>query len=147
MGMADIIKYGIIFMGIAIMLSSFWFHSIKKMTSDLAVVWCLLGLVMVVVGLVPALSAWINRISGWTGLALFGVGAACLWGAFQICLLISRLLTQNQELAMQVSLLLEENRRILAKLEEREEESGLASAKKNREEGLDLDDEKDIACH
>ena len=141
MGMADIIKYGIIFMGIAIMLSSFWFHSIKKMTSDLAVVWCLLGLVMVVVGLVPALSA------GWTGLALFGVGSACLWGAFQICLLISRLLTQNQELAMQVSLLLEENRRILAKLEEREEESGLASAKKNREEGLDLDDEKDIACH
>lgn len=62
-----------------------------------------------VVGIVPALSAWIDRISGQAGITLLFAGAACLGGAFRICLIISRLTTQNQELAMLVSLLLEES--------------------------------------
>lgn len=147
MGIAAIIKYGMVIMGLIVVLASFWFHSIKKMTPDLAVAWCLLGVVMITVGLVPALSAWIDRISGWTGLALFGVGAVCLWGGFQICLLISKLLTQNQELAMQISLLMEENQRILRDLQEQREMSGLEGSLRNTQEGLELDDEEDIACN
>ena len=66
-----------------------------------------------------------KAVSGWTALALFCVGSVCLWGAFLLSLLISRLLSQNQELAMQVSLLLRENEELLAwrREEAREDEA------------------------
>lgn len=109
MELTVVMRYGLVVVGLALLISSFWFHATKRMISDLAAAWCLLGFVLIVVGTVPTLSMWIDRISGWTGIALFVVGAACLGGAFRICLVISRLTTQNQELAMLVSLLLEEN--------------------------------------
>ncbi len=52
-------------------------------------------------------------------MALFIVGAVCLWGGFQFSLLLSRLAMKNHELAMQVSLLLQENERIMRQLEEK----------------------------
>lgn len=136
MEIAGVIKYGMIAVGAVVILASFWFHSVKKMTSDLAVAWALLGAVLVIVGAVPVLSAWIQKISGWTGLALFCVGAVCLWGAFQLTLQISRLLMQNQELAMQISLLLQENERLLSKL--KDEKADL-----EEENGSEIQNEKD----
>ncbi len=109
MELVVIMRCGLAIVGLVLLISSFWFHAAKKMTSDLAVTWCLLGFVLMVVGIVPALSAWIDRISGQAGITLLFAGAACLGGAFRICLIISRLTTQNQELAMLVSLLLEES--------------------------------------
>lgn len=120
MGLAVIMRYGLAMVGLVLLISSFWFHAAKKMTSDLAAAWCLLGFVLMMVGLVPVLSTWIDHISGWTGIALFFVGTACLVGAFRICLIISRLTTQNQELAMLVSLLLEESTRRTESEDEKE---------------------------
>ena len=125
MEMVTVIKYGMVCVGLTAAVVSFWLHAEKRMTSDLAVAWCLLGMVIGAVGAVPVFSAWMNHISGWTALALFCVGSVCLWGAFLLSLLISRLLSQNQELAMQVSLLLRENEELLAwrREEAREDEA------------------------
>jgi len=120
-GTADIIKYGMIVAGIFIIISSFWFHSIRKLTVNLAVVWEILGVILIATGIIPILSSWTYRISTGTGLALFFVGAACLWGGFQFSLLVSRLAMKNQELAMQISLLVQENEKIMRLLGELED--------------------------
>lgn len=116
MATADIIRYGMIAVGAVIMLLSFWFHAVQKMTADLAVVWEFLGLILIVIGAVPALSAWTVRISAGTGLALFCLGVVCAMGAFHFSLMVSRMQMKNQELAMQISLLMEENERVRGQL-------------------------------
>lgn len=118
---ADIVKYGMIAAGIFIMTSSFWYHSVRKLTVNLAVVWEILGAILIVTGIFPALSSWTHHISRGTGLVLFVVGAVCLWGGFQFSLLLSRLAMKNQELAMQVSLLIQENEKIMQQIEKQED--------------------------
>lgn len=99
------------------MFSSFWYHSVRKMTVNLAVVWEILGVILIVIGSVPVLSSWTHLISMGTGLGLFIVGAVCLWGGFQFSLLVSRLAMKNQELAIQVSLLIQENEKLIQQFE------------------------------
>lgn len=99
-------RLAMVVIGILLSLASFWSHATKKMTLDLAVAWCLAGITIVVIGAVPALSRWLEYISAWTGAALLMVAIVGLWSSFRICLVLSRLAAQNQELAMQVSLLL-----------------------------------------
>lgn len=117
-GTSEIIKYGIVTVGIWVMFSSFWYHSVKKMTVNLAVVWEILGAILIAIGSVPVLSSWTHLISIGTGLGLFIVGAVCLWGGFQFSLLVSRLAMKNQELAIQVSLLIQENEKLIQQFEE-----------------------------
>lgn len=119
----NILKYGIIAVGVLIIIASFWSHSIKKMSVNFAVVWELLGVILIVIGVVPVLSAWTRLISAGTGVALFVLGAICFLGGFQFSLLVSQLTMKNQELAMQVSLLNQENERILMELEELRKET------------------------
>lgn len=118
MGTSEIIKYGITAAGIFVMGASFWYHSVRKMTINLAVIWEILGVILVVIGSVPVFSSWTHLISIGTGLGLFIVGAVCLWGGFQFSLLASRLAMKNQELAIQVSLLIQENEKLMQQLEE-----------------------------
>ncbi len=106
MNAVGIMRLTLVGVGLLVAAASFWFHAAKKMTSDLATAWCLVGIVILVIGAVPVLSDWLGRISVWTGMALLISGSVGLWAAFRICLILSRLVTQNQELAMQVSLLL-----------------------------------------
>lgn len=116
-GTSEMIKYGLITVGVFVMLSSFWYHSVRKLTVNLAVVWEILGVILILVGTVPALSSWTHLISIGTGMGLFIVGAVCLWGGFQFSLLVSRLAMKNQELAIQVSLLIQENEKLTQQLE------------------------------
>ena len=118
-GTADIIKYGMIAAGVFVMVSSFWHHSCRKLTVNLAVVWEIFGAILIATGVFPVLSTWAHHISRGTGMALFIVGAVCLWGGFQFSLLLSRRAMKNHELAMRVSLLLQENERIMRQLEEK----------------------------
>ena len=115
-----LIRLGVILVGLALAVCSFGSHAAKKMNSDLAVAWCILGVSLVIMGAVPALSAWLELVSFWTAVALFGVGTAGLGGAFELSVLISRALTQNKELAMQISLLLQENQQLRDKINQRE---------------------------
>lgn len=117
-GTSDIIKYGIIAVGAFVMFSSFWYHSVRKLTVNLAVVWEILGVILIAIGSIPILSSWTHLISLGTGVGLFTVGAVCVWGGFQFSLLVSRLAMKNQELAIQVSLLNQENKKLIQQLEE-----------------------------
>lgn len=130
-------RWAMVGTGLFVVLASFHSHASKHMNSDLATVWCLIGIVIMVIGAVPPLSRWLEKISGWTGAALFCVGAVCLWAAFRICRILSHLVTQNQELAMQVSLLLGAQQQPLI--------SSAADEAVETEESVH--DEESLVCH
>ena len=104
MSTAAIVKACVILMGIGIMIVTFVLHAKKKLTVNLAVTWELLGIAAILSGAVPRFSGWSSRI---------GLGSL-------VVLLITALLVllmKNQELAILVSLLNQENERILRELE------------------------------
>ena len=90
MEITTLMRCAVVGVGLILAGSSVWFYAKKKMISDLAAAWCLLGADVMAVGAIPPFSRWLNLISVWTGIALLGVGAAALLGAFRICLMISR---------------------------------------------------------
>ena len=114
MSTAAIVKACVILMGIGIMIVTFVLHAKKKLTVNLAVTWELLGIAAILSGAVPRFSGWSSRI----GLVVLLITALLvLWGVYQMTIQISSLLMKNQELAILVSLLNQENERILRELE------------------------------
>ncbi len=122
MNTAAFIKTGLIITGIVIMALTFFLHAVRKLTVNLAVVWEFLGLTAILTGAVPAFSGWCYLLARGTAVAMFTIGVLVLWGGYQLCILISSLSMKNQELAMQVSLLNQENEKILRELEKITEE-------------------------
>ena len=68
-------------------------------------------------GAVPKFSGWSSRLSLGSLAVLLLTGFLVVWGMYQMTIQISSLLMKNQELAMQVSLLNQENERIIKELE------------------------------
>ena len=126
-----IIRIGLIAAGIIPIVFGFWTHSIKKLAVNYAVIWGLLGIVMILVGAIPVLSEWTAMMAPGTGLAFFCVGALILFTEVQESLVISQLNLKNRELAMQVSLLNQESERMMLELEELVREQEEAYAKKD----------------
>ena len=114
-----IIRAGVFLAGAILMISSFWMNAYKKITVNFAVIWEILGLMLVLVGIVPVFSQWSRLVSSGTGLAFFCVGSVFLFEEVRTSVLLSQLMMKNRELAMQVSLLLQENERIMRQLEEK----------------------------
>ena len=119
---AVIIKIGLIIVGVMIMIMSFIFHAKRKLTVNLAVVWEFLGVALILIGAVPVFSSWCHLLARGTVIAMFVVGALALWGSYILCILISNLSMKNQELAMQVSLLNQENELMLKEIEKLKED-------------------------
>ena len=94
--------------GIAVMLCSFWFLSVKKMTADFAVIWEIIGGILIILAAVSWLSGWIAELKGIGELVMSGIGVAGLVVSYRFSLLISRLMMKNQELAINLSMLLHE---------------------------------------
>jgi len=113
---AIIMKTGLIVIGVVIMALSFVLHARRKLTVNLAVVWEFLGFALILVGAVPVFSSWCHLLAKGTVIAMFVIGALALWGSYILCILISDLSMKNQELAMQVSLLNQENELMLHEL-------------------------------
>ena len=116
-GTADIIRHGMIVAGTFTMIFSFWYHSVRKLTVNFAVVWEILSIILIAAGVIPAFSSWAYHLSAGTGLVLFFLGAVSLWGGFQFSILVSHLAMKNRELAMQVSLLMQEDAKMAEQLE------------------------------
>ena len=110
MSIAFLAKIGLIMTGVIVMVLTFLLHSAKKLTVNLAVAWEAIGIGLILVGTVPYL------LARGTMIAMFLVGGLTIWGGFELSILISSLAMKNQELAMQVSLLNQENERILEEL-------------------------------
>lgn len=117
MSTAAIVKFSVILVGIGIMAITFVLHAKKKLTINLAVTWELLGLAAILSGAAPKFSAWSSRLSIGSLAVLLITGLLIVWGVYQMTIQISSLLMKNQELAMQVSLLNQENERIIKELE------------------------------
>lgn len=119
---AVIMKIGLIIVGVMIMMMSFVFHAKRKLTVNLAVVWEFLGFALILIGAIPVFSSWCHLLAKGTVIAMFVVGALALWGSYILCILISNLSMKNQELAMQVSLLNQENELMLKEIEKLKED-------------------------
>lgn len=119
---AVLMKIGLIIVGVMIMIMSFVFHAKRKLTVNLAVVWEFLGVALILIGAVPVFSSWCHLLARGTVIAMFVVGALALWGSYILCILISNLSMKNQELAMQVSLLNQENELMLKEIEKLKED-------------------------
>ena len=117
MSAATIVKFCVILVGIGIMAITFVLHAEKKLTVNLAVTWELLGLAVNISGAVPMYSGWSSRLSLGSLVVLLITAFLVLWGVYQMTIQISSLIMKNQELAIQVSLLNQENERILQELE------------------------------
>ena len=119
---AVIMKTGLIIVGVMIMIMSFVFHAKRKLTVNLAVVWEFLGFALILIGAVPVFSSWCHLLAKGTVIAMFVIGALALWGSYILCILLSNLSMKNQELAMQVSLLNQENELMLKEIEKLKED-------------------------
>lgn len=117
MSTATIVKFCVILVGIGIMAITFVPHAEKKLTVNLAVTWELLGIAAILSGAVPKFSGWSSRLSFGSLVVLLITAFLVLWGVYQMTIQISSLIMKNQELAIQVSLLNQENERILQELE------------------------------
>ena len=117
MSTAAIVKACVILMGIGIMIVTFVLHAKKKLTVNLAVTWELLGIAAILSGAGPSFSGWSSRIGLGSLVVLLITALLVLWGVYQMTIQISSLLMKNQELAILVSLLNQENERILRELE------------------------------
>lgn len=117
MSTAAIVKFSVILVGIGIMAITFVLHAEKKLTVNLAVTWELLGIAAILSGAVPKFSGWSSRLSLESLVVLLITAFLVLWGVYQMTIQISSLIMKNQELAIQVSLLNQENERILQELE------------------------------
>ena len=117
MSTAAIVKFSVILVGIGIMAITFVLHAKRKLTVNLAVIWELLGIAAILSGAIPKFSGWSSRLSLGSLAVLLITGLLIVWGVYQMTIQISSLLMKNQELAMQVSLLNQENERIIKELE------------------------------
>ena len=118
MSIAAIVRIGISTTGFLIMGLTFYLHAVKKLTVNLAVAWEGIGIGLVLVGAIPVLSSWCYLIGAGTVVAMFLVGAVAVWSGYELSVQISSLSLKTQELAMQVSLLNQENERMLKALSE-----------------------------
>lgn len=120
MSIAAIVRIGISTTGFLIMGLTFYLHAVKKLTVNLAVAWegIGIGIGLVLVGAIPVLSSWCYLIGEGTVVAMFLVGAVAVWSGYELSVQISSLSLKTQELAMQVSLLNQENERMLKALSE-----------------------------
>ena len=87
--------------GIVFLLWDFYSYAKQKLNESMGMIWGFVSLALIITGAVPALS---GEVSEWLLICLF------------IICLMSVLTMKNQELAMQVSLLNQENEKILHQL-------------------------------
>ena len=130
MSVAVLLRIGIVVTGLLIMWQSFYMHAVKKLAINLAVAWEGIGIGLILVGAIPVLSAWCYQVGEGTAVAMFLVGAVAVWSGYELSIQISVLSMKMQEIAMQVSLLNQENERI-----------------ENNSKKLSYNDEKEVIVH
>ena len=116
MSTACVMKITFAIAGIIIIFLSFLMYSKKKLIVNLAIMWEMLGIIVFLTGVVPAFSNWCSSISAGTAILIFIAGVLLVPAGYTMCISISELTMKNQELAMQVSLLNQENEKILSEL-------------------------------
>lgn len=89
----------------------------KNLTEKFTWMWTFFCVVMILSGIVPGLNRWSFQFNSWGYLVLCIILVLIVQFIFIITKEIANLKKRNKELAMHVSLLNQENERILAELE------------------------------
>ncbi len=103
--------------GIVFLVITFLSYTKRKMTAEIGLLWIIFSILMMVIGVIPDGFAFLGQIRKRTAVVLFGAACFLLLMLLYLSIVISQLLRQNQELAIQVTLLLHDNERILSALE------------------------------
>lgn len=99
--------------GILFLILAFLAYTKQKLNDSMALIWAFVSIALVITGAVPAVS---KHLSESLLIFMFIICLLLLFLLFKVSKAVSVLTMKNQELAMQVSLLNQENERILHKL-------------------------------
>ena len=99
--------------GIVFLLWDFYSYAKQELNESMGLIWVFVSIALIVTGAVPALS---GGVSEWLLICLFIICLLLLFLLFKVTKAVSVLTMKNQELAMQVSLLNQENEKILHRL-------------------------------
>ena len=111
--MMTIIRIWMVGTGILFLVLAFWAYTRQKLNDSMALIWAFVSIALVITGAVPAVS---KHLSESLLIFMFIICLLLLFLLFKVSKAVSVLSMKNQELAMQVSLLNQENERILHKL-------------------------------
>ena len=111
--MMTIIRILMVGTGILFLVPAFWAYTRQKLNDSMALIWAFVSIALVITGAVPAVSKHLNES---LLIFMFIICLLLLFLLFKVSKAVSVLSMKNQELAMQVSLLNQENERILHKL-------------------------------
>ena len=111
--MMTIIRILMVGTGILFLVLAFWAYTRQKLNDSMALIWAFVSIALVITGAVPAVS---KHLSESLLIFMFIICLLLLFLLFKVSKAVSELSMKNQELAMQVSLLNQENERILHKL-------------------------------
>ncbi len=119
--------------GIVLLVITFLSYAKRKMTAEIGLLWVFFSILIIVTGAVPDCLVFVGQIRKSVAIVLFCVVFFILLILLYLSIVISRLLRRNQELAIQVSLLIHDNERILSALE-KEKQSVFVTTQKETEE-------------
>jgi hypothetical protein len=117
--------------GLVFLFLDYYNFSRRRIVANIGVGWGFFSLQLVMVGAFPGLSAWAEIIAPTTFFGLYVLGVVALVGTLLLSISVSKLIMRNQELAMQVSLLNQENERILNVLGELNNETSVTERTKD----------------
>ena len=123
MSVGDGLRLFMIVVGLIILVMTVMSLARKHMTESFCIVWGVIAAIAICAGIIVQPTQW-NRYISWGTLLLILFGVVLLLaGTFILSVRISMLSRQVEELAMQVSLLNQENEMILRELGEEQVES------------------------
>ena len=113
-----ILKVLMIDFGIFLLIMDLFMYARQKLTDGIGLGWAIVSLALLVAGIVVSLDDVCYLWSGEKNIVLlmFAVFAVIILFLFKISMAVSVVVVKNQELAMRVSLLNQENERILQEL-------------------------------
>ena len=117
-GIVILLGITLIVLGVTLLLVDFMTYVRKKLTEGFGLIWILLAVLFLVAGIVLLVAEQITSVVWIVMILLMVILTTFLFGISRI---ISILVMKNQELAMQVSLLNQENESILQDLNELKE--------------------------
>ncbi len=122
---AIIMRIAIIAVGACLCITDFISYCKQKLLDRFAFILAVMGIALIIVGAVPALSGWMEMFTLKGGIATVVCLVIMICIIYSMCTVISELMHKNQELAIQVSLLNCENAEQIRTLEKLTEEREL----------------------
>lgn len=106
----------VILAGIGLMLLTFFMYSRRRLTDHIAMGWGFFSFIMILAGLIRAWSGWSRALALASYPMVFAMGGLLILIIFTHSVHLSQLVMKNQELAMQVSLLNNENEELIGRV-------------------------------